>query len=98
MKSENSDTSNVKFLLLLLYVVGYVALGICLLYVALSVKLSNEAKRDLSVMGVESVNNLVQDHKVSISNYCFLALAILCKLATACLLLLEMMNYVEVNS
>ena len=93
MSSNNPNSEKIESLLLILYIVGYVALGITLLFIALSVKISRDAKLDLSVLGNESVRNLNQDQKVNISNYVFLALAIICKIATSTIILLQVMGY-----
>ena len=93
MSSNNPNSEKIESLLLILYIVGYVALGITLLFIALSVKISRDAKLDLSVLGNESVRNLNQDQKVNISNYVFLALAIICKIATSIIILLQVMGY-----
>ncbi len=58
LASEHSGSDKIELVLLLLYVIGYVALGISLLYISLSVKISRDAKLDLSVLGNESVRNL----------------------------------------
>lgn len=64
---------------------------------SLSVRVSRDAKLDLSVLGDESVRNLDQDQKISIANYIFLALAILCKLVTSCLLMMEVLNAIQLS-
>jgi len=63
LKSENSDSDTVEIFLMFLFILGYVALGISLLYIALQVKISRDAKLDLdiSILGTESLRNLVQD-------------------------------------
>jgi len=94
LASKNEDSDRIESLILLFYIISYVALGIILLFVALSVKVSSDARLDLSVLGNESVRNLLQDQKVNISNYVFLALAIICKIATSTIILLQVMGYI----
>lgn len=77
----------------------YIGLSVWLSkYTKQSFKISRNAYLDMDICGNESVLNMQEFTKINISNFSFLAGALLCKLLTCALMLISVMDLLGKNT